>query len=76
MQSDYRIGVKSMFHALRIADFGIQFAKTGKIEFGSMNWVWREIESREWNWLELQNRFQPLRNELLTEFRKLANKEK
>jgi len=76
MQSDYRIGVKSMFHALRIADFGIQFAKTGKIEFGSMNWVWKEIESREWNWLELQNRFQPLRNELLTEFRKLANKEK
>jgi hypothetical protein len=41
-----------------------------------MNWVWKEIESREWNWLELQNRFQPLRNELLTEFRKLANKEK
>lgn len=73
-QGDYYIGVKSLFHALRIADFGIQFAETGKIDYGKMNWLWDEISSREWAWEELKEKYQPLRNELLTRFRELAAK--
>lgn len=74
MQSDYYIGVKSLFHSLRIANFGIQFAKTGKIEFSEMNWLWKELMEREWNWLELEAKYKPLRNNLMSEFRTLCEK--
>jgi len=73
-QGDYYIGLKSIFHSLRIANFGIQFAKTGKIDYAAMNWLWEELSSREWTWDELKEKYQPLRNELLTEFRELAAK--
>lgn len=78
MESSYYTGIKSMFHSLRIANFGIQFANHGKIDFASMNWLWWELTNREgeWNWLELKEKYQPLRNELLTEFRTFVKKEK
>jgi len=74
MQGDYYIGIKSLFHSLRIAEFGIQFGKTCEIEFHSMNWLWKELMSKEWNWLELEERWKPTRNELMTEFRKICEK--
>ncbi len=73
-QGDYYIGIKSMFHSLRIADFGIQFAKNREIDFSSSNWIWDELQSKQWELSELTHRFQNLRNERLTEFRKVANK--
>ena len=63
-----------MFHALRIADFGIQFAKYGMIDYSSCNEIWREINSRKWTWEELNERFRPVRNAKLTEFRQLTTK--
>jgi predicted nucleotidyltransferase len=75
-QGDYYIGVKSIFHSLRLADFGTQFATTKKITYSSMNVVWTDIASREWTWEELKEKYQPLRNLLLTEFRKHTEKEK
>jgi hypothetical protein len=73
-QGDYYVGTKSIFHALRIADFGVQFAQAKKIDFSSMNYVWKEISSREWTWEELKAKYQPLRNSKLTEFKKLTSK--
>jgi len=73
---DHYIGIKSLFHSLRIAKFGEQFSREGRIDFGSMNHVWREIIFRdvdeEWEWSELKEKYQPLRNSLLTEFRQVA----
>ena len=73
-QGDYYIGVKSLFHSLRIANFGIQYGSTGKIDFSQCNWIWDEINSRTWTWEELKEKWQPIRNEYLSEFRKLARK--
>lgn len=71
-QGDYYIGVKSIFHSIRIADFGIQFVKTGGINYESMNWLWDEIKTKEWTWEELKEKYQPLRNSKMTEFRMLT----
>ena len=74
-QGDYYIGIKSLFHSLRIADFGTQFASRGRIDFTSSNWIWKEINSEaEFEWEDLFKRYKPLLNERLTEFRKLASK--
>lgn len=73
-QGDYYIGIKSLFHSLRIIDFGTQFVKTGEINFKSSNWIWEEIQKREWTWEELKDRFQPLRNSMMTEFRRVTEK--
>jgi predicted nucleotidyltransferase len=74
-QGDYHIGIKSIFHSLRIGQFGIQFASKGSIDFSENNWLWEELSSRTWSWDELKEKYQPLRNELMTSFRKLAEKE-
>ena len=73
-QGDYYIGIKSLFHSLRIADFGIQFSKTGKIDFQKDLELWKEISSKEWTWTEIQEKWQPLKNSRMTEFRLLADK--
>lgn len=69
-QGDYYLGVKSIFHAVRIVDFGLQFAKTRKIDFSSNNWMWDEIRSKKWTWDELDSQYRDIRNSKLTEFRK------
>ena len=73
-QGDYYIGLKSLFHALRIAKFGIEFAENGKISFESSNWIWTKLSSRKWTWEELKEYWQPTRNELLTTFRSFCDK--
>jgi predicted nucleotidyltransferase len=71
---EYYIGIKSMFHALRIAEFGIQFAVTKHIQFDSANWIWDQLKSKEWTWEELETKYKMYRNQQLSEFRKAANK--
>ncbi len=73
-QGDYYIGIKSIFHSLRIAQFGIEFVKYGKINFDVSNQIWSELNSKKWNWGELQEKYQPTRNKLMTEFRTLVRK--
>jgi predicted nucleotidyltransferase len=75
---DY-IGKKSLFHSLRIADYGIQIAKEGKIvsfdkpyskllKYSSYKDLLDEIMSyTEWN--DLKNKYQELANNLRSEFR-------
>ena len=72
---EYQIGVKSLFHAIRIPMFGAQIAATGLIgDFGCANWIWNRITQREWNWEALDAEFRAEHNRALTEFRKLASK--
>lgn len=74
-QNDYQIGVKSIFHSMRIPMFGIQIAKTGRInDFTCANFIWNKIKSKRWTWVELDKEFRELRNEIMTEFRKNTEK--
>jgi predicted nucleotidyltransferase len=74
-QKDYYIGIKSLFHSLRIAIFAIQIIKYGKIvDFTAANYIWDKLISKNWTWQELDSEFKPLRNNLMSEFRKLTFK--
>lgn len=74
-QGDYYIGVKSLFHSLRIPLFGIQIAKTGKIiDFTEANFIHDKIFSKEWTWEELDSEFRGLRNNILSSFRSVTQK--
>ena len=71
---DY-IGLKSLFHSIRIPMFGTQIAKFGKIvDWECANDVWREIVSDKWTWDKLDKNFRELHNSVLVEFRKWASK--
>ena len=74
-QGDYYIGIKSLFHSLRIPLFGIQIAQTGSIyDFSVANHIHDKIFSKEWTWSELDLEFRPLRNTILTDFRNITTK--
>ena len=74
-QGDYYIGIKSLFHSLRIPLFGIQIAQTGSIyDFSVANYIHDKIFSKEWTWSELDLEFRPLRNTILTDFRNITTK--
>jgi hypothetical protein len=75
-QGDYYIGVKSLFHSLRIPMFGIQIAKDGSItDFSCANKIHDIIFSRnDWTWEELDEKFRGLKNQILTDFRKVTQK--
>ena len=74
-QGDYYIGIKSMFHSLRIAMFGIQLAEHGKIvDWACANYIWDKLQSKQWTWEELDKEFRAERNKTLTEFRKITEK--
>jgi predicted nucleotidyltransferase len=74
-QGDYYIGIKSLFHSLRIPMFGIQIAKAGKIyDFSEANFIYDKISSKEWTWDELDSEFRTLKNKILTDFRSVTTK--
>lgn len=75
-QDDYYIGVKSLFHSLRIPMFGIQIAKDGYIsDFSCANKIHDILFSRNnWTWEELDENFRNLRNQILSDFRKVTVK--
>ena len=74
-QGDYYLGIKSLFHSLRIAMFGLQIINHGKIvDFKCANYIWEELKSKIWNWEELNETFRPLRNKIMTDFRSVTNK--
>jgi hypothetical protein len=75
-QGDYDIGIKSLFHSIRIPMYGIQIAETGKIiDWTVANEVYDKLYSRyDWTWEELDEEFRELRNNVLTSFRCVTNK--
>lgn len=65
-------GKKSLFHSIRILDFGIQIAKYGKIvDFSSSNHYFNKIMDIE-DWETLKETFQPIANKLKSEFKRLT----
>jgi len=80
IEKDYDpyIGKKSLFHSLRIILFGIQIAKYSKIiNYEIANIYYNDIvenEMVEWNFYK--EKYQPIYNNLKTEFRKLAEKKR
>lgn len=76
VEKEYHLGWKSLFHSLRILNFGIQVAKNSKIsDYSAANKYWEEINSDKCiDWDILKEKYQPVFNELASEFRKLAPK--
>lgn len=77
VDKDYNpyIGKKSIFHSLRLAIFGRQIAKDGKISnYTEANWIWNRINELPDDWPIIEEKLKPLRNMLLTEFRCYAPK--
>lgn len=76
VEHEYYIGKKSLWHAMRIIQFGTQIATNGRIvNFGSANSLYKGIvenETNEWAWFDAQYRV-PFNN-INTEFRKVAPK--
>jgi hypothetical protein len=71
---DLDIGRKSLFHSFRIIDFGIQIANNGRIiNYSSCNDLYSEIMSY-YEWSELFNTFKLRYNQLISDFRKVAEK--
>ena len=74
--NEYNIGVKSLFHAIRIPMFSTQIVNFGEIrDFECANWVWNKICEKEWNWEDLDKEFRQVHNLVLTDFRKVTTKE-
>jgi hypothetical protein len=66
-----RIGKKSLWHALRILDFGTQILQHGKIiNFQSMNHLYDEIVNNPCDdWEFYKHKYQPIYNALRSAFR-------
>jgi len=81
-QGDYYIGIKSLFHSIRIPMFATQIAKSGRIyDFTCANFIWKKltidrfsIVNSKWTWEELDDEFRLLRNKTLTQFRSVTTK--
>jgi len=74
--NEYNIGIKSLFHAIRIPMFSTQIVNFGEIrDFQCANWVWNKIKEKEWNWEDLDKEFREVHNSVLTDFRKVTPKE-
>lgn len=66
------IAKKSMFHSIRILQFGIQIAKYGRIvDFSSANNYYDVVMNME-DWETIKDTFQPIANKLKSEFKKIA----
>lgn len=77
VEKDNRRGKKSLFHSLRIIDFGIQLAKYGKIQdFKSKVDVWNDIwlNFPDNDWEGLEKKYRPVYNGLSTAFREVCPK--
>lgn len=73
---EFYIGQKSLFHSIRILMFGISIAKTGRIEdYSCANMVYTDVvvgDKRDW--AQIKEKYQPIYNNLKSEFKKWAPK--
>jgi hypothetical protein len=75
-EKDFYVGWKSLFHSLRILNFGAQIAETGAInDYAAANHHWFDIlHNPQYEWAYLEEKYKPIYNELATRFRKAAPK--
>lgn len=75
---DFRKAIKSLFHSIRIFDFGIQIANNRKIiDYSSCSDLWINELSKETStdWNYYKEKYKPIWNRKHSEFVKLAKKE-
>jgi len=74
MKENYNYnGKKSMYHSLRILNFGIQIAKYGRIvKYSSANHFNGKLFAMGNDWDEIDKQFKPIYNMLKTHFKKVA----
>lgn len=72
---DLDLGRKSLFHSIRIIEYGIQIATYGYIkDYASCNTLYKEI-MQYYNWEEMFDVFKQRYNQICTEFRIVAPKD-
>ncbi len=77
---DGQQGIKSVFHAIRILELGIQLAQTGRInDYSASNWVYGELcklaaTGTDRLWEKIDDRYRKLYHKLQTQFRALCPK--
>lgn len=73
---DPYVGKKSLWHSLRMAQFGFQIALTGQIfNYQTCNYLLQDIFSMSNDWEVIKEKYQPIYNRFMTEFRRVAPKE-
>jgi predicted nucleotidyltransferase len=82
VHGEWRLGLKSLFHSLRIMEFGLQIAMGGRIrDYAAANDFWKTIiEQRDgradWrqftSWADFKEYWQPHHNRLQSDFRLAA----
>jgi hypothetical protein len=79
---DLILAVKSIFHSLRILDFGIQICNSGRVEnYGSMNYILDDLKKlsqqhqREELWLKIEDKYKKFFNAKASQFKELAPKD-
>lgn len=79
---DLRLALKSIFHSLRILDYGIQIASNGKInDYSSMNYVlsdlWKLSKDYHYEelWEKINQKYKKLFNGLSSQFKQLCPKD-
>lgn len=75
---NYRIGIKSLFHSIRLYIFGWQIATRGYIyDFSMANDIWKEIQSypQDTSFEDLKEIFKPIYNKWHSLFVQAAPKE-
>lgn len=78
---DKKLAIKSVFHSLRILDFGIQIASNGKIiDYSSSNWILDDLISMTNNlesnsaWKAIEDKYKKIYNDRATKFKSLCPK--
>lgn len=79
---DLYLAIKSIFHSLRIIDYGIQIASSGMIQnFSTMNYVLEDLRKlseeyqREELWQKIDDKYRKVYNSTSTRFKELAPKD-
>lgn len=73
-QGDIYIGQKSLFHSIRIPMFAIQIMINKDIhDWECANEYWEDIKTIE-DWATLKKKYKPIRNKIMSDFRKLCSK--
>lgn len=74
-QGDIHIGQKSLYHSLRIPMFATQIMEHNDIiDWECANEYWRDIKQMS-DWEELKQKYQPIRNGIMTMFRNICQKQ-
>jgi len=73
IHNEYYIGMKSLFHSLRILVFGIQIANENKINYKIANGYWNKIKEQDFKeWKRYKDYWQKEYNMLKSEFKKVC----